>query len=411
MADLLPVLAALAAGPASPPGGTAGADDAATFVAPAYGGAGLDAVLPAVLGALAGSGTGAGADPAATTRLGLPAATRACVVLVDGLGWENLRERAGHASFLRPRLNDTAAARPLTTTYPSTTAAALGTFGTGAAPGRTAMLGYTVREPASGRLVGLVSWDGVPEPRTWQREPPLLEVAAAGGLPVTSVGPARFAGSGMTVAALRGGTYVPAEALADRVDVAARALRSPGLVYLYWGDVDKVGHHQGWRSAAWGHALESFDAELGRLARSLPAGTLLVVTADHGMVDVDPAARWDVATDPVLREDVALVGGEPRASHLYLVPGADPRAVAARWSAHLGEAALVGVREDVVAAGLFGDVAPHALPVIGDVVVAATGRTTVVDSRTQTPASLTLVGMHGSLTPAEMRIPLVVDLT
>ncbi|MFC8733983.1 alkaline phosphatase family protein [Luteimicrobium sp. NPDC057192] len=399
MADLLPVLTALAAG-----------DDAgehATFVAPAYGATGLDAVLPGVLGALGAPG----GDASATARLGLPAATRACVVLVDGLGWENLRERAGHASFLRPRLSDPAAARPLTTTYPSTTAAAIGTFGTGAAPGRTAMLGYTVRDPASQRLVGLVSWDGAPDPRTWQRETPRLEVAASGGLPVTSVGPARFAGSGMTVAALRGGAYVPAERLGDRVSVAARALRSPGLVYLYWGDVDKVGHHEGWRSAAWGHAVEELDAELSLLARSLPAGTLLVVTADHGMVDVDPTRRWDVATDPVLRADVALVGGEPRASHLYLEPGADPRAVAARWSEHLGDAALVGVREDVVAAGLFGDVAPHALPVIGDVVVAATGRASVVDSRTQTAASLTLVGMHGSLTPAEMRIPLVVEHT
>ncbi|MGC5166434.1 alkaline phosphatase family protein [Luteimicrobium sp. DT211] len=405
MADLVAALAAASA-PASDPS-DASADPPA-FVAPAYGAAGLDAVLPGVLGAL---GEGPGADVAATARLGLPAATRACVVLVDGLGWDNLRERAGHASFLRPRLNDAAAARPLVTTYPSTTAAALGTFGTGAAPGRTAMLGYTVRDPASRRLVGLVSWDGAPDPRAWQREAPLLEVAASGGLAVTSVGPARFAGSGMTVAALRGGTYVPAEALGDRVDVATRALRAPGLVYLYWGDVDKVGHHNGWRSAAWGHAVESFDAELARLARSLPTGTLLVVTADHGMVDVDPAARWDVATDPVLREGVALVGGEPRASHLYLEDGADPREVAARWSAHLGDAALVAVREDAVAAGLFGAVAPHALPVIGDVVVAATGRASIVDSRTQTAASLTLVGMHGSLTPAEMRVPLVVEQT
>ncbi|GAA4832394.1 alkaline phosphatase family protein [Luteimicrobium xylanilyticum] len=409
MADLLPVLAALADTSADVPRDVA----PDTLVTPSYGGASIDAVLPGVLGALAGSGAGdcAGADPAATARLGLPAATRACVVLVDGLGWENLRERAGHASFLRPRLSDPAAARPLTTTYPSTTAAAIGTFGTGAPPGRTAMLGYTVRNPATGDLATLVSWEGAPDPRTWQRETPLLETAATGGLPVTSVGPARFAGSGMTLAALRGGTYQGAEALADRVRVAARALRSPGLVYLYWGDVDKVGHHEGWRSAAWGHALEELDAGLSLLARSLPAGTLLVVTADHGMVDVDPAVRWDVATDPVLRADVALVGGEPRASHLYLEPGADARAVAARWSAHLGDAALVGVRDDVVPAGLFGDVAPHALPVIGDVVVAATGRASIVDSRTQTPASLTLVGMHGSLTPAEMRIPLVVHLT
>ncbi|MCB7138138.1 alkaline phosphatase family protein [Cellulosimicrobium marinum] len=377
------------------------------LVAPATGTGSLAAVLPAALDALGVATTTATglAGTAARRALDVPRAERVCVVLVDGLGHLNLAERAGHAPFLRSLLPD---ARPLTSTFPSTTAAAVGAFGTGTAPGRTGMLGYTQRNPETGRLANMVSWEGAPDPRTLQRETPLLTVAADAGLRVTSTGPARFAGSGMTVAALRGGGYAAAEPLAGRVDAAVRALSRPGLVYLYWGEVDKAGHHHGVRSWQWGDELEALDRELARLARSVPAGTLVLVTADHGMVDVDPTLRWDVATDPELRRGVALVGGEPRAVHVYTEPGATAD-VAERWRAVLGEHALVLTREQVLARGLLGsDPRVDAVAAAGDVVVALRGRATVVDSRTQTPASLALVGVHGSLTEAEMRVPLLV---
>ncbi|MBX9246875.1 alkaline phosphatase family protein [Actinotalea ferrariae] len=382
----------------------------AGFVRPDYGGRCLDAVLPAAAAALC---AGLGQDPAALpagaddarTRLGLPAASRVVVVLVDGLGQELLTERAGHAPFLRSRSAETTT---LTVGYPSTTAASMGMFGTGRSPGRTGLVGYTVRNPEHGGLANLVSWDGAGDATRWQREPTVFAALAATGAPVTSVGPAAFAGSGLTEAALRGATYVRAESLADRVDAALYELSAPGLVYLYWGDVDKAGHQHGWRSGAWGDALAEADRELGRLARGLPRGTLLLVTADHGMVDVDHAQLVDVAATPALARDVVLVAGEPRASHVHVRPGT-AEAVAERWRATLGDAALVALRDEAVAAGWFGPVAEHVLPMLGDVVVAARGVAGVTDSRTQTPHSLTLRGMHGSFTPGEMLVPLVVS--
>ncbi|HEY0186035.1 MAG TPA: nucleotide pyrophosphatase/phosphodiesterase family protein [Cellulomonas sp.] len=371
------------------------------LLAPDYAGRSLSGLLPAVADSL---GVPVPDGPRRRAQLGLPAATRVCVVLVDGLGHENLTERAGHAPFLRSLL---AGSTPLSAGYPSTTAASMGSFGTGTCPGRTGMTGYTVRNPATGSLANMVSWDGLGPARAWQREPTLFEQVQAHGVPVTTVGPARFQGSGMTEAALRGGGYRAAESLAARVDVALRLLREPGLVYLYWGDVDKVGHHEGCGSWQWGDQVEALDGELSRLARSAPRSATLHVTADHGMVDVDPARRWDVAGTPALARDVELVAGEPRALHLHLVPGADPVAVAARWQDVLGDAAAVLVGDEAVSAGLFGSVTEHVRPLIGDVVVATAGRATVVDSRTQTPASLRLIGVHGSLTPAELRVPLL----
>ncbi|MEV7972010.1 nucleotide pyrophosphatase/phosphodiesterase family protein [Cellulomonas sp. NPDC089187] len=369
---------------------------------PDYRGRSLSGVLPAAAAVL---GVEVADGARRRDQFGLPRAERVCVVLVDGLGQENLAERSGHAPFLRSLL---AGSKAIQVGYPSTTAASMGSFGTGTVPGRTAMLGYTVRNPNSGGLGNLVSWTGLPAAAQWQREPTVFQALVDAGVAVTSVGPRKFHGSGLTEAALRGGEHHAAEQLSERVDAAARLLRQPGLVYLYWGDVDKTGHHHGWGSWQWGDALSALDGELARLARIVPPDTTLLITADHGMVDVDPDLRWDVANDPALSAGVPLTSGEPRALHLHLDPDADPEAVQSRWQETLGRHGVVLTRDEAVGAGLFGTVADHVLPVIGDLVVATAGRATVADSRTQTPASLELIGVHGSLTSTELRVPLLI---
>ncbi|MDO5495183.1 MAG: alkaline phosphatase family protein [bacterium] len=356
-------------------------------------------------GVLAASMIAAGLEPRDGTfaddaeGLAFPKARRVCVVLVDGLGWTQLRERSGHFPFLRKL-----SAERVTTVAPSTTAAAMTAFGTSRGPGETGMLGYTVRSP-QGELVNLIRWDQGPEAMAqWQSVPPLAErLARPERFAVTQ--PARFAGSGLTVAAFRGSRAVEAEDLADRVDAAVFALRSGAadLAYVYWGEVDHVGHDRGWQSYEWGEEASRTDSEIARLARELPSSTLLVITSDHGMVDV--AQKSDVATTPALREGVDLVAGEPRASHLFT---SDPAGVTARWRDFLGESAWIATREEAI--HIFEPVSERFHPVIGDVVAFMRGRDVVVDSQTQTPGSIALIGVHGSLTPEEMYIPLALEV-
>lgn len=376
---------------------------------PDYDGASLRAVLPAALDAIGAPTTSHGRGSATDRELlGLPRAHKVCVVLVDGLGAHQLAQRGGHAPFMRGLLPGS---RTLTSGYPSTTASSLTMFGTGEVPGQTGMLGYSVRNPADGSLLNLVSWEGATvEPGQWQPVPTLVEGLGVEDWSsrVVSVGPSRFIGSGLTEAALRGPRFVAGHSLADRVSATCRLLREPrtDLVYLYWGDVDKIGHQQGWGSAAWGEAVELADAELDRLARELPRGTLLVITADHGMIDVGPDSRIDVAQTPELARDVELVAGEPRATHVHTAPGR-AELVAQRWRDVLADTAWVLLREQAEQLGLFGPLAERHRATVGDVVVAARGTRAVVDSRTQTAASIGLVGVHGSLTPQELEIPLL----
>lgn len=365
---------------------------------PHYDDAGLAAVLPSVAAALGVTGY-AGRAP-----IELPPARRAVVVLVDGLGYELIRRRGGHAPYLRSLLP---AAHRLTAGFPSTTATSMGTFGTGAPPGVHGLLGYEVLVPGEDRLVNELSWEDGPDPLAWQPIETVLEAADRDGVSVTRIGPAFFDGSGLTRAAVRGGRFVAAKSLADRVDAAQAALRrdARSLVYVYWGDLDKVGHVHGCQSWEWGDELEAIDSEISRLVAGVPPDTAVVVTADHGMVDAPHALRIDLAHDLELAAGVRHVGGEPRALQLYCQPGA-ARDVAHVWRERVQERAWIRTRDQAIEEGWFGPVEDRNRERIGDLVVAMRDNFAIVDSRRARPQLLALLGLHGSLTPEESAVPL-----
>ncbi|MDO5710382.1 MAG: alkaline phosphatase family protein, partial [Micrococcales bacterium] len=222
------------------------------------------------------------------------------------------------------------------------------------------------------------------------------------------VGPNHFEGSGLTTAALRGAGFRGARDLRARVEATLDALRAAprALVYLYWGDLDKVGHVHGCESWQWGDELEATDRALRELAARLPKGTAMYVTADHGMVDVPHADRLDVAHEPVLAAGVRHVAGEARTPQLFCVPGAVDDVVAA-WRETLGDRAWVKRRAEVEQLNWFGPVNERVRPRIGEIVVAMRGLNAVVDSRSQRPELISLLGLHGSLTEDEVAIPLL----
>lgn len=363
----------------------------------------LDRVLPAVATSLGVPGLTKGGDRP------LRPARRAVVVLVDGLGAQLLARRGGHAPFLRQLLQDSDAARTIDCGFPSTTATSMGTFGTGTLAGAHGLVGYEAYDPDTDSVFNELSWEDGPAPRRWQPAPTVFEAAVEAGVGVTRIGPGFFDGSGLTEAALRGGSFVAASSLAQRVDATLRAVRAQprGLVYLYWGDIDKVGHVHGCDSHEWVAELESVDAELARLASSLPRDTALHITADHGMVDVPLEARPDIATDADLDAGVRHVSGEPRCVQLHVRPGARDDVVDT-WRARLGEDALVVTTEEAIEAGWFGTVSASVRPRIGDVIAAMTGPVAVVDSRRHRPELRSLLGVHGSITQDEVAVPWLV---
>lgn len=375
---------------------------------PRYGDRSLSDLLPSLLGVLGVAGE--------VDRLDFGEAALAAVLVVDGLGWELLRSHPEEAPFL------TAAARePLTSGFPSTTAASLSSIGTGLPPGEHGLVGYTIAVPGEERPMNVLIWQlyghgghvdlrGSLPPERFQPRRTAFQRATSAGVAVTLIGPRHHAHSGLTRASLRGGHYRPALGMGDVAAEVVASLREASgrsLVYAYHPDLDLIGHVRGGNSEAWRLHLRHVDRLASDIAERLPAGALLVITGDHGMVDIDVNDRIDVDDDPGYLRGVRLLAGEPRARHVHAQPGAEAEVLAA-WEELAGGVAWVRSRETAIDAGWFGPAVPDRVrPAIGDVVVASRGRT-VITNRAVDPLQAQLRGHHGSLTAGEVLVPLVV---
>ncbi|WP_225730614.1 MULTISPECIES: alkaline phosphatase family protein [unclassified Nocardia] len=372
------------------------------FVAPRYGTGSLADLLPSLLACLG--------VPGETDRLGLGlTARRICVLLVDGLGADALAAHPAAAPFLSGLAPAT-----MTAGFPSTTATSLASFGVGVPPGAHGIVGYLFRVPGHDKPLAPLAWrlhgDGTDQrarlvPEQFQPTPTVFERAAADGVAVTQVAPRGQADSGLTRAVLRGCVFRAKVSDGDLIAQVATAIRDGdrALVYAYHPDLDTTGHMRGPDSPAWRHELTHVDRLAADIAENLPPDAVLVVTADHGMVALTD--RVDFDTTVALRDGVAQLGGEARARHVYTRDGAAAD-VADTWRATLGADFEVLTRDAAIARGWFGPaVATHVADRIGDLVVVAHGSRGVVRTGVE-PLQSALAAHHGSLTAAEMNVPL-----
>ena len=360
-------------------------------------------VVPSVLAAMGVAGF--------DRRIAMPdSVAGACVLLIDGLGAELLDAHARDAPVLAQLRGPT-----LQVGFPSTTAAGLAAVGTGCASGGHGMVGYSFRLPDLG-VINALRWRPHPwgedlretaVPETVQPLPTTFERAAAQGVAVSVVSGAEFTGSGLTRAVLRGGQYIGVHALGDLAAEISTAVAAGGFCYGYHSELDLLGHLYGPGSPAWRMQLRHVDRLVESIVEGLPSGGLLTVVADHGMVAVDPAETVDIDSVATLLDGVSAIGGEPRARHVYAHHGAAADVLAV-WRDTRGARAWVVTRDEAIGAGWFGaEVADTVRPRIGDVVAAARGSAAMV-RRAVEPGESALVGHHGSLTPAEQLVPLLV---
>jgi Type I phosphodiesterase / nucleotide pyrophosphatase len=372
-----------------------------SFVEPVYEDCSLGDLLPAVACAL---GVDAGLAPSA---IELPAAGRYVVFLIDGLGYELLRDHEDQAPFLHQLMTDPGARPPATAGVPSTTATSLTSLGTALTPGTHGVVGFTSRIPGTDDLLNALTWSKSVDPREWQPHPTALARLAAAGVRTTVVNKREFESSGLTVASQRGAEFVGADKVGERMAaVLAASSVGPSLTYMYDGDLDWTGHRYGIASTSWQLQLSMIDAAAEQLRESLPQDVRIVVVADHGMVDSPADRRLDVDDHPDLLDGVVVLGGEARFRHVYCRGGAVDDVLGA-WRSEVGDRAEVLTRDDAIARGWFGTMTSAVRPRVGDVLVAARGDFSVM-STSAFPYETRLVGLHGSLTSAEMLIPMLV---
>jgi hypothetical protein len=359
-------------------------------IIPRYSGPNVRGLVPAFLG------------PPATARPDwLPpcaAAARQVVLLVlDGLGWEQLAARR----HLAPTLSAMDGG-PITTVAPTTTATALTSIATGLTPGEHGLIGYRI--DVGGDVLNVLRWhtDRSGDARRLHEPARLQPFAPFMGEAVPVVSKAELESSGFTAAHLRGSVPVGWRAASSLAVTVGEQLRAgQRFVYAYYDGVDKVAHERGF-----GPYYDAEVAAADRLVRSvieaLPAGAAVVVTADHGQVHVGD--RTMPPSDDVLRY-THHSSGEGRFRWFHAKPGAADELAAAAKDAH-GDVAWVVTRQQMLDEAWFGPVvSPPVQARLGDVALVAFEDVSFDDPSDSGPYPL--VCRHGSLTSAEVYVPLV----
>jgi hypothetical protein len=367
-------------------------------VLPDFGGACLTGVVPGLLGYLYGDrANGNGALPGWIPGT-VQGANQIVLLVLDGLGWEQLRARDGMAPVL-----SSAVGGPITSVAPSTTACALTSLATGRPPSAHGVVGYRVAY--GDEIMNILQWSvGGADARMTVPAATYQTCPTFPGSPVPvpvitryDYGPTGFTAAHLGEVALRR-WYTPAGLVSG-----VRSLVKDGapFVYAYYEGIDKVAHAEG-LGEYYDDELRSVDRLVGDVLAVLPPGAVLVVTADHGQVEVGGNVE-------VLGADlmglVTLISGEGRFRWLHARPGAEEEVAVAACEA-FGDVAWVRTRDQVVGEGWLGGV-PSAdiLARMGDVVMAPFTPTAFLDPADT--GEMRLLARHGSLTPEEMLVPLL----
>lgn len=356
---------------------------------PDYAGGCISGLVPALL------------EPGDVAPSWLPAAAleadQVVLLVLDGLGWEQLQERRHLAPTLCAMQG-----QAITSVTPSTTATALTSIATGLTPGEHGVVGYRVA--VDGEVLNILRWSTAQgdarrhiDPEQFQTHP-----AFAAQRPAV-VTKAEFASSGFSGAHLCQVRFNGYRVPSTMVTELRRLLRAgEPFIYSYYDGVDKVAHEYG--------LGEHYDAEVAAADRLvadicavLPPGAAVVVTADHGQVDVGDRI---VELHPDLTPHIAFQSGEGRFRWLHARSGrAGALLEAAR--AHHGDLAWVVTRDETIDEGWWGPtVTDAARSRLGDVALVAREPVSFHDPADTGP--FVLVGRHGSLTSAEMLVPCLV---
>jgi hypothetical protein len=340
------------------------------------------------------------------------------LIVLDGLSASAYRRAAvaGRARGLR----SLAVQSELTSVFPTTTTAALTSVQVGVAPARHGVVGYTIYFPALNRVVNMIHFTPVdggafrgapPDPTTLLPVPRIYDVLAGIGVESVVVSHAQYADSPLTRLHMGNVRYEGHRTPAEFAWLLKREIERPGrrFVFGYWAGIDMLGHVAGPSSS-----LD--DLELQVIDRALQAGLFepladtsedvaVLVTADHGLVDLDPERVIRLSG---LRERVGGLRhpptGERRAIGLAL-KHSERRAEIAEL---VGDAGSVLPVNEVVEAGLYGPPPHHSelMNRIGDTLVLAKDGAWF-PYRPARNSEQPMLGSHGSLTPQEMLVPLL----
>jgi hypothetical protein len=338
--------------------------------------------------------------------LSLPLKQSYVVILVDGLGVSNIKSAGAHAAFLNQKLLSSTS---LFSGFPSTTATSLASLATGKANGEHAFIGYRVFDRESSRAINFLNDLGDElNPREFQDLETISEQATRAGKTVVTVGPGEYSESGFTKATMPAARYLAASTLEQRFSAASKEASNPGtLVYLYIPELDQLAHRFGTSSTKWLSMIEDLDSEVSKFARSLSKTTGVILTADHGVIDV-PKSSHIYLEQLACMEDLVMIGGDPRVGFLYFETGIDLAAKRLQIEQELSGLVDTVTIEELVTSGWFAPLTKTATRVAPDFVLLPRADRVVYHRGFAKQKSMEMVGQHGGMSKSEWEVPLVI---
>lgn len=331
--------------------------------------------------------------------LSLASAKRVVLVMIDGLGALNLRHRIAHARNLSRLPRDEVNAG-----FPTTTASALTSFTTGRDPGEHGLVGYRILEPSTGQILNQLSGlEQLTEPK-WQRAQTIFE--SNPDIPSVVVSASRFRETMLTKLILRGAEYLVANTSEQRLNAVQNFLQKyrSGVAYVYIPELDSIAHASGVSSGEWAEGLEQLDGFIADLLKLLGANDGLIVSADHGVIDIPVERQRVIPLDSELLSGVKI-GGEPRCLQLYA--NDDVAGLLSKWKSSESEFAHVVSKQEAIQLGWFGETSPIVASRIGDVLVSPRKEIAYYDDGPESALSRNMIGQHGGFSRAEMLIPII----
>jgi hypothetical protein len=347
---------------------------------------------------------------------------RLVFVYLDAFGCVLLERHGAHPLFARARSQGIVA--ELTSQFPSTTTAEVTTIHSGLPVAEHGLYEWHVYEPALNRLVTplLFSFAGDGERGTLagSLDPDALfpheslhSRLAASGVRSTVCLPSAIAGTAPNVALLRDADVTSFTSAEEAFASAARSVAAgPAHVHVYLHDVDGLMHAVGPDDPLVDAAVRlALDA---LASATFPPGTLVLLTADHGMSPVDPRRTVyvnDVWPDLAGHLETGADGkplapaGSCRDLFLHVREG-HVEDVCTGLAERLDGFADVVPVERLISERIFADPGPRLRERLANVVVLPRYGEAVYWHE---PGRFVqqLHGQHGGLSPQEMEIPLV----
>ncbi len=331
------------------------------------------------------------------------------VLLLDGLGQQTLQERLPYDSFLRTHF-----LQELSAVYPSSTVPATVSFKTGLTPIEHGWWSHFLYFRSLGQTINVYtnndafSRKNVPIPDVAHKVLPYTNILDL----ATEKNRENFRAYTLCSAKARDNfgvfqvTYNTFDEMCEYI-ATLTSLPERRLIYAYHSYPDDAMHILGTRSPEMDKILLDLNFQVQNLCKSCP-DTLFLISADHGQTEL--LESRDIFDYPDLLDClIMLPDGCTRCANFRVRHGAE-KTFEKLAKTYFGDKFILFSREKALKENLFGTGKPHPEMsyLLGDYVLCAVSDCNIVSTTLYGRPRAQPFGIHGGLTPAEMRVPLII---